>query len=86
MPKTLEEFNSDGTYKKITVWDVMQKEPVQTYEFNHETNQTIITYNNQGKTSTIEYSGIIFGDILKQKEAFRSEVGMIDISILEKLK
>ena len=85
-PKTLEEFNSDGSYKKVTVWSLMQKEPAFTYEFNYETNKTILTYNNQGKKSTIEYSGIILKDILAQKEAFKKEVGQIDISILDRLK
>ena len=86
LPKTLEEFNSDGSYKKVTVWNLMQKEPRFTYEFNYETNKTILTYNDQGKKSTIEYSGIIFRDILEQQESLKKEVGQIDISILGRLK
>ena len=86
LPKTLEEFNSDGSYKRVTVWNLMQKEPTYTYEFNYEANKTILTYNNQGKKSTIEYSGIVLRDILEQKEAFKNEVGQIDISILDRLK
>ena len=86
LPKTLEEFNSDGSYKRVTVWNLKQKEPAFTYEFNYETNKTILTYNNQCKKSTIEYDGIRFRDILEQKEVFRNEVGQIDISILDRLK
>ena len=86
LPKTLEEFNSDGSYKKVTVWNLMQKEPRCTYEFNYETNKTILTYNNQGKKGTVEYSGIIFRDILEQQESLKKGVGQIDISILGRLK
>ena len=86
LPKTLEEFNSDGSYKKVTVWNLKQKEPAFTYEFNYETNRTILTYNDQGKKSIIEYPEIVFRDILGQKETFKNEVGLIDISILDKLK